>query len=131
MDNSFNKVQLEELICVLFHIEKPTKMMLSQITRFVTGQEYGYSYLDIARSLAYFIEEQGNSPDIEKGIGIVPWVIDDARRFYSQLANEQAEFKAQGMRLREVLMTPKEAVKAEPNKRKKAKQALIDIERLG
>jgi len=61
----------------------------------------------------------------------VPWVIDDARRFYSQLADEQAEFKQQGMRLREVLMTPKEAVKAEPNKRKKAKQALIDIERLG
>jgi hypothetical protein len=131
MDSTFNKAQLEELICELFHIEQPTKMMISQITRFVTGQEYGYTYLDIARSLAYFIEEQGNNPDIEKGIGIVPWVIDDARRFYSQLANEQAELKAQGMRLREVLMTPKEAVKVEANKRKKVKQALIDIERLG
>lgn len=131
MDATFNKAQLEELICELFRIESPTKMMVSQITRFVTGQEYGYSYLDIARALAYFIEEQGNSPEIEKGIGIVPWVIDDARRFYSHLATEQAEFKQQGLRLREVLMTPKESVKVEANKRKKTKQALIDIERLG
>ena len=131
MESTFNKVELETLICELFHIEKPTKMMLSQITRFVTGQEYGYTYLDIARSLAYFIEEQGNTPDIEKGIGIVPWVIDDARRFYNQLANEQAEFKQQGLKLREVLMTPRTPVKAEANKRKKAQQALIDIERLG
>jgi hypothetical protein len=131
MESTFNKVELETLICELFHIEKPTKMMLSQITRFVTGQEYGYTYLDIARSLAYFIEEQGNTPDIEKGIGIVPWVIDDARRFYSQLANEQAEFKQQGLKLREVLMAPRTPVKAEANKRKKAQQALIDIERLG
>jgi hypothetical protein len=131
MDNSFNKVQLEELICDLFHIEKPTKMMLSQITRFVTGQEYGYTYLDIARSLAYFIEEQGNTPDLEKGIGIVPWVIDEARKFYSHLALEQEGFKEQGRKLREVLMRPTEIVKAEANKRKKIKQALIDIERLG
>jgi len=131
MDATFNKAQLEELICELFHIESPTKMMVSQITRFVTGQEYGYSYLDIARALAYFIEEQGNNPEIEKGIGIVPWVIDDARRFYSQLATEQAEFKQQGLRLREILMAPKESVKVEANKRKKTKQVLIDIERLG
>jgi hypothetical protein len=131
MESTFNKVELEALICELFHIEKPTKMMLSQITRFVTGQEYGYTYLDIARSLAYFIEEQSNTPDIEKGIGIVPWVIDDARKFYSQLANEKAEFKQQGLKLREVLMAPKTPVKAEANKRKKAQQALIDIERLG
>lgn len=131
MEATFNKVQLEELICDLFHIEKPSKMMISQITRFVTGQEYGYSYLDIARSLAYFIEEQGNNPDIEKGIGIVPWVIDDARRFYSQLANQQAEHKQQGLKLRDVLMRTQEPVKASANKRKKATQALIDIERLG
>lgn len=131
MDSTFNKAQLEEVICELFHIESPTKMMMSQITRFVTGQEYGYSYLDIARALAYFIEEQGNTPEIEKGIGIVPWVVDDARRFYNHLATEQAEFKQQGLRLREVLMTPKESVKVEANKRKKTKQALIDIERLG
>jgi hypothetical protein len=131
METTFNKKQLEEMICELFHIEQPTKMMLSQITRFVTGQEYGYSYLDIARALAYFIEEQGNTPDIEKGIGIVPWVIDDARRFYSQLANEQAELKEQGLKLREVLMRQQTAVKVEANQRKKTKQALIDIERLG
>jgi hypothetical protein len=131
MENSFTKQQLEELICDLFKIDKPTKMMLSQITRFVTGQEYGYSYLDIARSLAFFIEEQGNTPDIERGIGIVPWVIDEARRFYSNLAVEQAELKEQGQKLREVLMRPTVVVKAEPNQRKKTKQSLIDIERLG
>jgi len=131
MENSFTKQQLEELICDLFKIEKPTKMMFSQITRFVTGQEYGYSYLDIARSLAFFIEEQGNTPDIERGIGIVPWVIDEARRFYSNLAVEQAELKEQGQKLREILMRPKVVVKAEPNQRKKTKQSLIDIERLG
>lgn len=128
---SFSKKQLEELICDLFHIEQPTKMMFSQITRFVTGQEYGYSYLDIARALAFFIEEQGNTPDIEKGIGIVPWVIDDARKFYSNLALEQEEFKEQGLKLREVLTRPRQVVKAEPNKRKKTNKTFIDIERLG
>ena len=131
MENSFTKQQLEELICDLFKIEKPTKMMFSQITRFVTGQEFGYSYLDIARALAFFVEEQGNTPDIERGIGIVPWVIDEARRFYSNLAIEQAELKEQGKKLREFLMRPTVVVKVEPNKRKKTKQSLIDIERLG
>lgn len=131
METTFNKKQLEEMICELFHIEQPTKMMLSQITRFVTGQEYGYSYLDIARALAYFIEEQGNTPDIEKGIGIVPWVIDDARRFYKELALEKEKIMEQGRRLYEFLETPRKVIKAEPNKRKKTKQSFIDIERLG
>jgi hypothetical protein len=131
MENSFTKQQLEQLICELFKIEKPTKMMFSQITRFVTEQEHGYSYLDIARALAFFIEEQGNTPDIERGIGIVPWVIDEARKFYGNLAIEQATLKEQGQKLREVLMRPMVAVKAEPNKRKENKQSLIDIERLG
>jgi hypothetical protein len=131
MDNSFSKAQLEEVICDLFKIDKPSKMMLSQITRFVTGQEYGYTYLDIARSLAFFIEEQGNQPDIEKGIGIVPWVIDEAKKFYNQLAHEQAENKIEGLKLRELLMNPKPSIKAEAHKRKTKQQALIDIERLG
>ena len=49
-------------------------------------EQYNYSYSGILKSLIYFFEIRRNS--IEKangGIGIVPYVYEDARKYYYDL----------------------------------------------
>ena len=57
--------------------------MNAQITKFVL--ERRWSFLDIARALAYFVEVQGGQLKKETGLGIVPYVIEDARKYFKQL----------------------------------------------
>lgn len=55
-------------------------------------EEYGYSYSGMMKSLVYFYEVKGNSKDkANGGIGIVPFVYNDAYNYYLNLflANQQ------------------------------------------
>ena len=89
----------------------PAKIV-KQIGDYVT--EYHYTYEGIARALAYFYEVKQNS--IEKamgGIGIVPYVHDEAREYYytkwlvQQLGQDRPieEYKARQVEIK--IQTPK------------------------
>lgn len=48
--------------------------------------EYGLKYEDLVSALKYFYEIEGNKYDPEKfSLGIVPYVVEDARRYFEQL----------------------------------------------
>ena len=79
----FGREELEEKIKELYGIDKITSLMNAQITKFVL--ERRWSFLDIARALAYFVEVQGGQLKKETGLGIVPYVIEDARKYFKQL----------------------------------------------
>jgi len=81
------KPELIKLICELLGIEKPNRMIETQITRFVT--KHGYDYKDIGRALYYFVEVQKNKPDVSKGIGIVPFVKEESTAYFEKLKREQ------------------------------------------
>jgi hypothetical protein len=75
-----HRKELIEYICVLYKIEIPTGMILKQIKNFT--EEYKYKYKGIELALRYFYETLDNKPRQGDGIGIVPYVYDDAKRHY-------------------------------------------------
>lgn len=73
--------ELVKLICDLFKIKAPGPKINNQIKRFLT--EYDYTYEGMHNAIKYFFIEKENS--IEKsngGIGIVPYVYEEANNFY-------------------------------------------------
>ena len=80
--------------------------------------EYGYSYSGMLKALTWFYEVKGNS--IEKangGIGILPFVYQDAYNYYyslylAQIVNEEKDVSQYKAKVREiVIQSPKVAEK--------------------
>jgi hypothetical protein len=72
---------LIDYICKLYDIKAPSILMVSQIKNF--KEDYGYSYMGMQTTLHYFYELQdGNNVEDSNGVGIIPFVYDDAYNFY-------------------------------------------------
>ncbi len=72
---------LEQYIIQLFKLEHMDGRITLQIKKFM--QDYDYTYSGILRTLKYFYEVKQN--DLSKsnnGIGIVPWVYQEAYNYY-------------------------------------------------
>ena len=80
-----------------------------------------YTYSGIKRTLQYFYEIKGNPVDKTKvGIGIVPWVYDEAKRYYYNqwlLSQKNADKNIQAYvpKIKEIIIKPP---KREPKKRR-------------
>lgn len=121
------KPELIKLICELLNIPKVNRMIETQITRFVT--RHGYDYKDIGRALYYFVEVQGNKPEVEKGIGIVPFVKEEATAHFEKLKREQQKQERQGEEVKNELNKERKVFKINPRKRE-IKNNKINIEDL-
>ena len=84
-----DKKGLLDFVCQVLHIEKCTELILKQINKYVT--ERGYEYIDSARALSYFVDVQGKTPQLQYGIGIVPFIIDDAKKYFENLRRQKEE----------------------------------------
>lgn len=69
-------------ICKLFQIKAPTTMICAQLKKFKDDEHYTYQGMKAA--LEYFFELQGNSVDGSRGIGIIPYIYDEVRDFYTE-----------------------------------------------
>lgn len=68
-------------ICKLYEIDAPSGWMLKQIKDY--KEQFRFTYRGIKTTLHYFYEiQEGNSVEDSMGIGIVPFVYDEAKRFY-------------------------------------------------
>ncbi|PAV30312.1 hypothetical protein CIL05_07530 [Virgibacillus profundi] len=118
-----DRTQLIEFIMTLLDLKKPTGMILMQIKRF--QDEFGYTYKGMELSLRYFHEILGNEVQENGGIGIIPYIYEDATRQYVQqmkineAAQNEDNYKNEE---RVVYISPK----GQPKKNNK----LIDIDRL-
>lgn len=83
--------ELIDFILELFDIEKPTGLILKQIKNL--HEEYGYRYKAIALTLDYFFNIQNHSTENARGIGIVPYVYDEASDFYKNLKRIEKQHK--------------------------------------
>ena len=102
-------------------------MILRQINKYVN--EHGWSYKDIARAFAYYVEVQGNTPDLKYGIGIVRFVMDDARKYYETL-QKQKEAQIQAAKETAAQEQNKVIITAAPERKKTIRKRSIDISQL-
>ena len=79
-----DKENLQNYVKQLFGISKLSAKINKQIDKFIKENQYTYS--GIHRSLIYFYEIKKNPIDkANEGLGIVPWIYEDARRYYYEL----------------------------------------------
>lgn len=71
---------LIEYICQLYKLTVPNGWILKQIKEY--KEQFNYSYLGMKTTLHYFFEIQGNEADKDMGIGIIPFVYEEAKQFY-------------------------------------------------
>lgn len=77
----YDKMQLEQYIMKLFHLDYVDPRIQKQIKNYI--ENYNFTYSGILKSLVYFYDVKKNP--IEKandGIGIVPWVYKQAFDYY-------------------------------------------------
>ena len=121
------KQELCKIICQLMGCEECNAMILRQINKYVN--EHGWSYKDIARAFAYYVEVQGNTPDLKYGIGIVRFVMDDARKYYETL-QKQKEAQIQAAKETAAQEQNKVIITAAPERKKTIRKRSIDISQL-
>ena len=75
-----SKQKLFDYICKLFKITEITPMLNAQVIKMT--KESGLTYNGIYLSLVYFFQIKGNKPTLETGIGIVPYIYNEAKEFF-------------------------------------------------
>lgn len=78
--------ELIAYICELYNIEKPTGMILKQVRDF-HNEPYNWRYQAIQLALEYFFEIKENSTANARGIGIVPYIYDEAVGFWKHVVS--------------------------------------------
>lgn len=104
-----DKTALEDYIKELFHYDKLPKRVENQIKEYTSKN--GYTYSGILKTLKYFFEIKGHT--IEKangGIGIVPFVYEDARNYWYDIwatqQHNKEQIKCVNTQIREIHITP-------------------------
>ena len=75
-----SKQQLYDYICKLFNITEITPMLNAQIIKMT--KDGGLTYNGIYLSLVYFFKIKNNKPTLDTGIGIVPYIYNEAKEFF-------------------------------------------------
>lgn len=75
-----DRQELYNLVAKLFFMKHPTGMMMKQIKDF--KQDLEYTYKGMTLSLIYWTETLGNSMANARGVGIIPYIYEDAKQFY-------------------------------------------------
>ena len=79
-----DRIELETYLKKLFNVEALTFKVGKQIDDFV--EQYGYTYTGILKTLQYWYDIKKHSVDKAwGGIGIVPYIYDDAKKYYYQI----------------------------------------------
>lgn len=111
--NLDSQQELYNYICKLFNLSELSPFLSAQLKKF--ENEYNMTYDGMWYSLKYYFEILGNPIDKRRGVGIVPYVYDEARNFYNKkvkLTNQKVPSK------------PKDLVVKISPKRKKPKSQI-------
>lgn len=77
------KRELARYVCVLFKLKAPGPKIYGQMNSFYSK---GISYKDMLQVLKYHYEiKRGKVEKAMEGIGIIPYVIEEAKEYYSKL----------------------------------------------
>lgn len=116
-----DKIALENYIIQLLKLEYITPRIRKQLNTY--QEQYGYTYSGMHKALIYFYEIKGNS--VEKangGIGIIPYVYQDAYNYYYALWEAQQANKDKNI---ETYIPVEEVVRIPVPQRKLKKRKLF------
>lgn len=116
------KIHRNELlayICELYRMPVPNGFMLKQIKEF--QETYGYTLKGMELALRFFTEIQGQSIDGQQGIGIIPYIYEEAKSHYIKMANITQKASESGFECKEEVVYMKQPTK-------KIRKNYIDIE---
>lgn len=83
--------RVTQYICYLFELKAPGPRNYALLKKYI---DEGYTYKGIFYSLKYFFEVQKNDKSKSKeSIGIVPYVYEEAQRYFNELENKQEKIK--------------------------------------
>lgn len=86
-----DKKELAETICRIFKLKAPGPRNNAFISKYASE---GMTYKGMTRALMYFYDVQKNNTDKSNGgIGIVPWVYEDANRYYERKENMEKQLE--------------------------------------
>ena len=86
-----DKKELAETICRIFKLKAPGPRNNAFISKYASE---GMTYEGMTRALMCFYDVQKNSIDKSNGgIGIVPWVYEDANRYYERKENMEKQLE--------------------------------------
>lgn len=120
-----DKDELLDYVCKLFGLKRPGPAIYSQLKNFMAKNSY-YTFKGILNALTYFYEVKKNSTKNSKqGIGIVPYVYDEASEYYANISYKQHKI-AKSVE-KQLVTSPKEIhVKKETNSKKR--KTLYELE---
>ena len=114
-----DKEQLEEYIKQLFNTTYIDPRVRNQIKKFI--EEYNYTYSGIRKALIYHYEiKGGDKTKANGGIGIVPYVYENAYNYYynlwlAQQKNKDVEVELYAPKIKEIVIPrPERKVKKRP-----------------
>lgn len=70
---------------VLFKSDTVSPLVCKQLNDFINNKEKKYTYSGIYKTLYYFFEVRGEDKTKSNGIGIVPFVYDEAKEYFFEL----------------------------------------------
>ena len=86
----FTRLDLEKKIKEIFGIDTIPHLIDTQITKYVRDKHWNYKDIAIAL-IYYYVEKEGDITRGHGGIGIVPYIMDEARTWFQNEARRQAE----------------------------------------
>ncbi|TPF18069.1 hypothetical protein [Priestia megaterium] len=119
-----HRKELNEYICKLYKVEVLTGMMRKQIKEF--EEEYRYKLKGIELALRYFYDTLDNPLREGDGLGIVPFVYEDAKKHYMGKQKVQKTMK----NLNEEMVTEKRVKIKSPQLQTQRKIQKIDMDSL-
>lgn len=126
---AFTQADLYDKIKELYGISEVTTLMKAQINKYVLERKW--SYLDIARALAYFVIEKKGNLAPNSGIGIVPYVMEDSKRYFKQLEETKAQQRAASEDFQKQKSSSYDIKCLHLRKQEKRKRPQIDIGAIG
>ena len=79
-NNQDSKQELYEYICKLFNLKEITPLIQIQLEKYYT--DYEFTYDGMLYTLKYFFEIMENDINKCEGIGIIPYIYQEAKEFY-------------------------------------------------
>ena len=117
--------ELEDKIKEIFGIDTISHLISKQITKYVT--EHKYTYLEIGRALFYFFDIQNGDKSKCQGIGIVPYVMNDAKRYFEELEKRIARQAKEAQELKD---REKNTIICNTPEKKKKRNRTINIQNI-